>query len=135
MIFPAGIKPGAAGPSTPPRCEAAAFRLYCVGALPLQQHTRLTRRELVSGLALVPAFGSGTNARAESKAAMGHVVLLGDSVFDNAAYVGGGPDVVRQVRERLPRGWDASLRAVDGSMVAGLPSSSRAFHPTRPTSS
>jgi lysophospholipase L1-like esterase len=51
---------------------------------------------------------------------MGHVVLLGDSVFDNAAYVAGGPDVVRQVRERLPPGWDASLRAVDGSTVAGL---------------
>src|SRR5206468_763248 len=28
--------------------------------------------------------------------------------------------VVRQVRERLPAGWDASLRAVDGSTVAGV---------------
>jgi lysophospholipase L1-like esterase len=51
---------------------------------------------------------------------MGHVVLLGDSIFDNSAYVGGGPDVVRQLRERLPNGWRASLLAVDGSVVADL---------------
>jgi hypothetical protein len=51
---------------------------------------------------------------------MGHVVLLGDSVFDNAAYVGGGPDVVTQLRERLPAGWRASLGAVDGSVIASL---------------
>jgi hypothetical protein len=25
-----------------------------------------------------------------------HVILIGDSVFDNSAYVDGGPDVVRQ---------------------------------------
>ena len=51
---------------------------------------------------------------------MGHVVLLGDSVFDNAAYVGGGPDVIAQLREQLPAGWRATLAAVDGSTVAGL---------------
>ena len=45
---------------------------------------------------------------------MGHVVLLGDSVFDNAAYVAGAPDVVRQVRRRLPAGFKATLAAVDG---------------------
>jgi lysophospholipase L1-like esterase len=46
---------------------------------------------------------------------MNHVVLLGDSILDNAAYVGRGPDVVRQVRRRLPDGWRATLGAVDGS--------------------
>ncbi len=46
---------------------------------------------------------------------MKHVVLLGDSIFDNAAYVGGGPDVIRQVRQRLPPGSRATLQAVDGS--------------------
>jgi hypothetical protein len=51
---------------------------------------------------------------------MGHVVLLGDSVFDNSAYVGGAPDVIAQLRERLPEGWQATLGAVDGSTVAGL---------------
>jgi lysophospholipase L1-like esterase len=43
-----------------------------------------------------------------------HVVLLGDSIFDNAAYTGGAPDVVHQLRRRLPDGWRATLGAVDG---------------------
>ena len=58
-----------------------------------------------------------------------HVVLLGDSIFDNAAYVGGAPDVVRQLRSELPDGWRASLLAVDGAVtdsvggqLRGLPS-------------
>ncbi len=48
---------------------------------------------------------------------MSHVVLLGDSIFDNAAYVAGAPDVVRQVRQRLPQGTKATLAAVDGSKM------------------
>lgn len=52
---------------------------------------------------------------------MPHLVLMGDSVFDNAAYVRGGPDVVRQARERLgPRGWNATLVAVDGAVTEGV---------------
>jgi lysophospholipase L1-like esterase len=43
------------------------------------------------------------------------LVLIGDSIFDNAAYTRGGPDVVSQVRALLPRGWEATLLAVDGS--------------------
>ena len=50
----------------------------------------------------------------------GHVVLLGDSVFDNGAYVGGGPDVGRQLQNRLPPGWNATLAAVDGATVSGV---------------
>ena len=46
---------------------------------------------------------------------MPHLILLGDSIFDNSSYTCGGPDVVSQVRERLPNGWRASLLAVDGS--------------------
>jgi hypothetical protein len=52
---------------------------------------------------------------------MGHVVLLGDSIFDNAAYVGGAPDVVTQLKAALPAGWRASLRAVDGAVTSGVP--------------
>ncbi len=49
-------------------------------------------------------------------AQVSHVVLLGDSIFDNAAYVAAGaPDIVRQVRQRLPYGSKATLAAVDGS--------------------
>lgn len=51
---------------------------------------------------------------------MPHVVLLGDSIFDNAAYVGGGPDVVHQLREVLPPGWKATLAAVDGAVTTGV---------------
>jgi hypothetical protein len=49
----------------------------------------------------------------------GHVVLLGDSIFDNAAYVDGGPDVISQLREELP-GWKCSLLAVDGDVITGV---------------
>lgn len=51
---------------------------------------------------------------------MNHVVLLGDSVFDNAAYVGGGPDVSAQLKRKLPEGWRATLAAVDGSVTSDL---------------
>jgi hypothetical protein len=43
-----------------------------------------------------------------------HVVLLGDSIFDNGAYTNGGPDVITQLRGILPRDWRATLLAVDG---------------------
>jgi hypothetical protein len=49
------------------------------------------------------------------------LVLLGDSIFDNAAYVGGAPDVCQQVGERLPQGWRATLLAVDGSVTTDIP--------------
>jgi len=51
---------------------------------------------------------------------MRHIILLGDSIFDNAAYVGGAPDVVRQLRECLPDGWQATLRAIDGSVIRNV---------------
>jgi lysophospholipase L1-like esterase len=47
-----------------------------------------------------------------------HLVLLGDSIFDNASYVPGGrPAVIDQVRSRLPDGWSATLLARDGSVI------------------
>jgi hypothetical protein len=52
---------------------------------------------------------------------MPHVILLGDSIFDNGVYTCGGPDVVTQVRQLLPTGWNASLRAVDGATTANIP--------------
>lgn len=53
---------------------------------------------------------------------MSHIVLLGDSIFDNAAYVGGGPDVVAQLQEELPPEWRATLCAVDGAVVQDVAS-------------
>ncbi len=53
---------------------------------------------------------------------MPHVVLLGDSIFDNQSYVQPGePDVIQQLRERLPDGWRATLCAVDGNVTADIP--------------
>ncbi|QJW92705.1 SGNH/GDSL hydrolase family protein [Frigoriglobus tundricola] len=48
---------------------------------------------------------------------MGHVVLLGDSIFDNARYVPDRPPVIEQVRRGLPPGWTGTLVAVDGHTV------------------
>lgn len=45
------------------------------------------------------------------------VVLLGDSVFDNAAYVARGDDVLQQLRNALPQGWRASMVARDGAVI------------------
>ncbi|HVH12120.1 MAG TPA: SGNH/GDSL hydrolase family protein, partial [Longimicrobium sp.] len=51
---------------------------------------------------------------------MPHVVLLGDSIFDNAAYVRGGPDVLAHLRDRLPDGWSATLAAIDGATTEDM---------------
>ena len=51
---------------------------------------------------------------------MNHLVLLGDSVFDNAAYVYGGIDVIRHLHSQIPSGWQATLRAVDGSITQSV---------------
>lgn len=52
---------------------------------------------------------------------MPHVVLLGDSIFDNAAYVRGGPDVVTHLRDGLPVEWQATLVAIDGATTHSMP--------------
>lgn len=50
----------------------------------------------------------------------GDIVLLGDSIFDNAAYTAGEPDVLGHLRSMLPTGWRASLRALDGARIPQL---------------
>jgi hypothetical protein len=52
---------------------------------------------------------------------MAHVVLLGDSIFDNASYVPGGPDVPGQLRRALPRDCRVTLLARDGAVAADIP--------------
>jgi hypothetical protein len=49
-----------------------------------------------------------------------HLVLLGDSVFDNKTYTGMEPSVLEHLQARLPAGWKATLCAVDGSTSADL---------------
>lgn len=54
-----------------------------------------------------------------AEAGTGHIVLLGDSIFDNGAYVNGGPAVIAQLQRALP-GWKCTLLTVDGDVVAGV---------------
>jgi len=58
---------------------------------------------------------------------MPHVVLLGDSIFDNGAYTQGGPDVIAQLREALPAGWRATLGAIDGATTQDVDPQLRAL--------
>ena len=51
---------------------------------------------------------------------MKHLVLLGDSIFDNQSYVRGGLDVSSHLRHQIPDKWKVSLRAVDGSVVENV---------------
>lgn len=51
---------------------------------------------------------------------MSHVVLLGDSTFDNESYVPNDPPVVGQLRDILPASWTATLLAVDGASTADV---------------
>jgi lysophospholipase L1-like esterase len=56
-------------------------------------------------------------SQAARSAAMKHVVLLGDSTLDNAAYVAAGQDVTSKLRNVLPRDWRITLLALDGAMI------------------
>jgi lysophospholipase L1-like esterase len=49
-----------------------------------------------------------------------HVVLLGDSIFDNQAYTAGAPDVVSHLRRVLPEDWRVNSVARDGATIAAL---------------
>lgn len=62
---------------------------------------------------------------------MTHIVLLGDSIFDNAPYVNVGEDVIHHMKRKTPSGWKVTLLAIDGSVttdihhqVQGLPEDS-----------
>ena len=51
-----------------------------------------------------------------------HVVLVGDSIFANAAYTRGGPDVITHLRRVPPLNWRGTLCAVDGATTRDLAS-------------
>ncbi|MEZ5873886.1 MAG: SGNH/GDSL hydrolase family protein [Hyphomicrobiales bacterium] len=79
-----------------------------------------TRRAVLGGAIATTAAAMTLSARAATTSSPQHVVLLGDSIFDNGAYVGSGPDVVAQLRKRLPQGARATLTAIDGSITEGV---------------
>jgi hypothetical protein len=49
-----------------------------------------------------------------------HVALLGDSIFDNAAYTSGAPDVATHLTKLVAPSWEVSLVARDGATIADL---------------
>ena len=71
-----------------------------------------SRRTLLAGMALMATAGA-LPRRTEADPAMKHVVLLGDSIFDNKRFVGDGPDVIKELSGALPAGWQATLNAVE----------------------
>ena len=84
---------------------------------------QIARRTLLgwAGASVLCASAQGSApAQVQIAAPTGHIVLLGDSILDNGAYVAGGPDVVRQVRELIAGGWRASNLARDGAVIAGV---------------
>jgi hypothetical protein len=51
-----------------------------------------------------------------------HIILLGDSIFDNRAYTGREPDVITHLRGILPPDRRATLLAVDGATTRSMAS-------------
>jgi len=51
---------------------------------------------------------------------MSHVVLLGDSIFDNEFYVPVGFSVIEHLNQLLPNDWRATLLAVDGAVAESV---------------
>jgi hypothetical protein len=75
----------------------------------------------VTAAAGLAAYTEPAGARPAPAPTEGHVVLLGDSVLDNAGYLrGAGPDVEAQLRNQLPIGWRATLLAKGGSVAADV---------------
>ena len=83
--------------------------------------TYADRRTMLKGAMLgAAAFTLASRTGAAAQPNKPHIVLLGDSVFDNGAYIGKGPDVVKQLNAVLPTGGNATLLAVDGSVTSGV---------------
>lgn len=53
-------------------------------------------------------------------AASRHLILLGDSIFDNYPYVPNGTAVIDHLRQLVPAPWRATLLAHDGDVVADV---------------
>jgi len=46
-----------------------------------------------------------------------HIILIGDSIFDNAEYVNKGDSVIEQLQTNIPINCKATLLAVDGDVI------------------
>jgi hypothetical protein len=66
--------------------------------------------------AMIPAL----HASNDGASSMGHIVLLGDSIFDNGPYVARGGTTLDELTARLRDGWHATLLALDGSVTSDV---------------
>ena len=73
--------------------------------------------EMNEGMRSGDAAGTGSAGRLPKD---GHVVLLGDSIFDAYPYLEGLPGVREHLRTHLPAGWRVSMLAVDGAFAADV---------------
>jgi hypothetical protein len=80
-----------------------------------------SRRGFLAQSALLMS-GLASPSLPSSASSPSHVVLLGDSIFDNGRYTAGKPAVIQQLRAALPNGWKASLLAADGATTDNVPS-------------
>src|SRR4051812_35028183 len=107
------------------RSRAGAFGLPCSRGGPWEPLPSRGRRNAMhhpSDLVMSHRAAFGLSPALSAAAPVGHVVLLGDSVFDNAGYLaGGGPDIVAQLRARLPSGWRATLLARGSAVARDVP--------------
>ena len=112
------------------RLCGAAFLESCVGsdylAVLLGSRIEIVRVavEERTGIGAVTIQKRPSNTRRQwtrlKENRMEHLVLLGDSIFDNKSYVGESPDVIGHLRELIPANWSATLCAVDGDTTSGI---------------
>src|SRR2546423_14994025 len=84
----------------------------------------LTRR---SPLLAFSSLAASLSKRSYAQGPAMHVILLGDSVFDNGAYIGRDPDVRQQVEQISSQGLKATLRARDGAVISEVGNQLRAL--------
>jgi hypothetical protein len=69
---------------------------------------------------MVPLFKGKRQAQAHVGETMIKIALVGDSIFDNDAYVPAGHEVIAHLKRRLAGKGDAILLARDGAVVADV---------------
>jgi hypothetical protein len=80
-----------------------------------------SRRSFLTGaLAAVTALSLPGHRPAAAQPERKHIVLIGDSILANGAYVGNGPDVTAHLNKLLPAGSQATLEAIDGALTSGV---------------
>src|SRR5947207_13405696 len=109
LVFRASMSLQAAPATSPER-----------SALAKMEKTMLVTRRGIFSAGIGAVVSPHALAAFEADGKPGHVVLLGDSIFDNKRYVDKGPAVIDQLREALPEGWKATLLAIDGSIAADV---------------